>query len=269
VYEIVSQEGETMMKRVNITVVCLFVLSMLVVPRAFALGIEVGVGYWKQEPSGTLSYQAVSPTDTLDLKNDLNLGDKSRPYFRVKAELPIFLPNIYFLATPMSFEGTGTLTRSFTYGGQTFTAGALINSKLKMDHYDLTLYYSIPLLKTATLRTLNIDLGLNGRKIDFEATLTQPTTGVSSTKDRTFYVPMLYAAIQFSPVKAFSIEAEGRGAAYGSNHYYDFSGSLKIKPFGPLYISGGYRSETLKIDESDVKADVKFQGPFVEAGLSF
>jgi len=259
------------MKRVNFFVVCVFVLSMIVVPcRAFAfLGIEAGVGYWKQSPSGTLSYQAVSASDTLNLKNDLNLGDKSRPFFRFKAELPAFLPNIYFLATPMSFEGTGTITRSFTYGGQTFTAGAPINSTLKMDHYDLALYYSIPLLKTATLRTLNIDLGLDGRKIDFEATLNQPTAGVASTKNRTLYVPMIFAAVQFRPLSAFSIEAEGRGAAYGSNHYYDVSGSLKIKPFGPLYVSGGYRSEKLKINESDVKTDTTFDGPFLEAGLSF
>jgi hypothetical protein len=80
---------------------------------------------------------------------------------------------------------------------------------------------------------------------------------------------MVYAAIQFRPFKFIGIEGEVRGIAYSSNHYYDLIGRLKIKPFWPIFIAGGYRYEDFKIDEWDVRATLKFQGPFLEAGIEF
>lgn len=253
------------MKRAHFYLALLFALSLAIVPcRAFAFfGLEVGVGSWKQSPSGTLSYKPLTAADTLDLKNDMNFDDKSQVFGRAKLELPLFLPNIYAMATPMSFEGTGT--RSVHYGGQLFSGS--YNTKLKLDHYDLALYYPIPLLKTATLGKLNVELGLNGRQINFEGTLSSGATVASKTL--TIYVPMVYVGVQVKPVSSFSIEAELRGITYGSSHYYDYLGRLKILPIGPLFIGAGYRAEQVKIDQSDVKADVKFNGPFVEAGLSF
>ena len=257
------------MKRTQVYLVCLFVLAMLVVPyRAFAFfGLEVGVGGWKQSPSGTLDYKGISGADKLDLENDLKYDDENRLLVRVKAELPLILPNIYLMATPMSFEGTGSKNVNFNYGGQTFNANVPFESKLKLDHYDLALFYPIPLLKTATAGKLNVELGLNARKIDFEGTITQGAQ--TASKKLTLYVPMIYAGVQIKPVSLLSIEAEVRGIAYSDNSYYDYIGRIKIKPIPMVFIAGGYRSETIKIDESDVDVDMEFKGPFVEAGLSF
>ncbi len=110
------------MKSIRSYVVYLFLLAMLVVPyRAFAfIGLDAGVGYWRQTPSGTLAYKGTTANDTLDLKDDLNLDSKNRPFVRIKAELPLILPNIYAMYTPMSFDGTGKKTQSFTYGDVTF-----------------------------------------------------------------------------------------------------------------------------------------------------
>ncbi len=102
------------MKSIRGYVVYLFVLAMLVVPyRAFAfIGLDAGVGYWRQTPSGALSYKETSPNDSLDLKDDLNFDNKNRPFVRIKAELPLILPNIYAMYTPMSFDGTGRTTKT-------------------------------------------------------------------------------------------------------------------------------------------------------------
>jgi len=252
-------------------VLCLFVLSLLMVPfSAFAMGLEVGAGYWRQTPSGTLAYDKSGlPGTSIDLKNDMDFDSKNKPFARVKVELPLFLPNIYFMATPMEFKGTGSKNANFTYGGQNFTQNVPFDSKLKLDHYDLAFYYPLPFLNTATLGVLNVELGLNARIIEFEGTINQPTTGATASKKLTIPVPMVYAGIQVKPIKTFSVEAEGRGVSYGANHYYDIIGRLKVKPVGPLFIAGGYRYESIKIDQSDVKADIKFAGPFVEAGVQF
>ena len=119
----------------------------------------------------------------------------------------------------------------------------------------------------ATLGKLNIDLGLNARKIDFEGTIN--STGQSASKTLSIYVPMIFAAVQVKPIDAFSIEAEVRGIAYSNSHYYDYIGRLRVNPIPLVFIAAGYRAETIKIDQSDVKADIKFGGPFVEAGLHF
>jgi len=259
------------MKKHSALALFLVSLAVIMAPSpAFAfLGLEAGVGYWQQTPSGTLDYKGTTLTDNLDLKNDLNYTKKSNPFVRIKAELPLILPNIYLMATPMSFDGTGTKNASFSYGGQTFNANTAIQSKLKLDHYDLALFYPIPLLKTATLGKLNAELGLNVRKIDFQGTISQDTLSLTASKSLSLYVPMIYVGVQVKPIDLFSVEIEGRGIAYGANHYYDYMGKLKIMPAGPLYIAGGYRAETIKIDQSDVKCDIKFSGPFIEAGLFF
>jgi len=259
------------MKKAQWYLACLFILSLIAVPyQAFAfIGLDAGVGYWSQTPSGTLSYKATTAADTINLKDDLGLKKESKPYVRIKAELPLILPNLYFVATPMSFEGTGSKAINFTYGGQPFNLNVPIQSKIKLDHYDLALFYPIPLLKTATVGVLNAELGLNIRMIDFEGTISQETLNRTESKSMSLYVPMIYAGIQVTPISLFSIEAEIRGIAYGENHYYDYTGRLKVMPIPILYIAGGYRAESLKIDASDVKADIKFGGPFVEVGVSF
>ena len=47
------------------------------------------------------------------------------------------------------------------------------------------------------------------------------------------------------------------------------SGRLKIKPFGPVFVAGGYRYDSAKIDYQDIDIDAEFEGPFAEVGLDF
>jgi outer membrane protein len=259
------------MKKIQIYVACLFVLSMLVVPcSAFAFfGVDIGAGYWQQNPSGNFSYQALSPSDQLDLQNDLYYDKQNKPFFRAKVELPLILPNIYFMATPMKFDGSGPISRTINFGGESFPANVSIDSTLKLDHYDLALYYPLPFLKTATAGILSVELGLDARMFDFEGSLSEPASNLTASDKQTFYIPMLYAAIIVKPIDLLSIELEARASSYGSNHYYDYIGRLRINPIPLIFIGGGYRAEEVKVDESDVLADIKFKGPFVEAGFSF
>ena len=221
-----------------------------------------------------MAYKGTTANDTLDLKDDLNLDSKNRPFVRIKAELPLILPNIYAMYSPMSFDGTGRKTQSFTYGDVHFDAGTTLESKIKLDHYDVALFYPIPVLKTATAGVLNVELGLNAKIINFEGKITGNAAGIRNTSSisKTLPIPMIYVGIQVKPISMLSIEAEVRGIAIGASHFYDYMGRLKIMPIGPLYISAGYRAEQIKIASnqvSDVNADIKFGGPFIEVGLGF
>lgn len=244
---------------------CALIMAAAIIPEAaFAIGLEAAVGAWSQSPGGDIAYKG----ESLSLKNDLKYGDEVKPYGRVKLELPI-LPNIYLMATPMEFKADGSKSIPFQFGNSTFNASVPFTSKVKLDQYDIGLYYGIPLLKTATAGVLNVDLGVNARIIDFQSEINQTSTGVHDSKSLTVPVPMLYAGIQVKPIKMVSAEAEFRGIAYGQNHYYDIIGRAKVNVFGPAFVAAGYRYEKLKIDQSDVKTSVNFGGPFGEVGVEF
>ncbi len=250
------------------------VLFLLTAPvSAYAIGAEVAIGGWGQGPSGSLGYNAA---DTLDLEGDFNYDRETRVFGRVKVDMPLIIPNIYLVATPMAFEGKGSKDSSFTFGDETFSGSAQFDSKITLDHYDIALYYGIPFLKTATLGKLNVELGINARILDFSAEVTgQNTLGTAATDSTsmTIPVPMIYIGAQVNPIKFVSLEVEGRGIAYNDNSYYDFTGRVKVKPLGvPLlkpFIAVGWRQETINIDVDDVKADLKFGGPFAEIGVEF
>ncbi|MBM4137522.1 MAG: TIGR04219 family outer membrane beta-barrel protein [Nitrospira sp.] len=252
----------------------LIVLLLLITPAvASAIGFEAALGGWNQDPSGYVSYKPLDLTrDKLDIDNDLRYDKKTKIFGRLKIDMPLILPNIYLMATPVRFEGDGQINREFHFGGETFTINEKFTSKVQLDHYDIAFYYGIPFLKTATLGMLNAEVGLNARIIDFKAEVIHKNTNISASKSSTIPVPMIYVGAQFKPVSFLAIEAEARGITYSSNHYYDLIGRVKIpinliaiKPF----IAAGYRYEDAKIDHSDILSEIKIKGPFIEAGVTF
>ncbi len=242
----------------------IFLLLFLLTPQfASAIGFEAAVGIWNQDPSGDIRYKG----ETLSLGNDLKYSSEVRFFGRAKIDMPLLIPNIYLMATPMKFEGTGSKSASFTFGDRTFTGNTNFTSSLQLDHYDIALYYGLPFVKTATLNKLNVDAGLNVRFIDLKAEVKQDA--IQESKGLTIPLPMVYVGAQFKPVDKLSLEAEVRGIAIGSNHFYDLIGRVKYKVIGPAFIAAGYRYEDIKIDKSDVKASLTFSGPFAEAGVEF
>jgi len=234
-----------------------------------AMGLEMAVSAWRQSPQGDISYKKLNISDTVDLERDLRYDDENRIMGRLKLNTPPLIPNIYLMATQMEFDGVGKKTVNFKFGDVQFSADQYFYSKLRLHHYDIALFFGIPLLKTATLKRLNIELGLNARIIDLKAEIQQFYTGLRESKSYTLPIPMVYVAAQITPVKNIVLEAEARGITYSNDHMYDVIGRLKLKTFGPIFISGGYRYEDIDIDEKDVKADVTFKGPFLETGIQF
>ena len=165
------------------------------------------MGMWRQDPSGDIGYKG----ESLSLENELKYDAKSKVFGRVKIDMPLVIPNIYLMATPVKFEGDGSKNTSFTFGDKTFAANVPFSSRLKLDHYDVALYYGIPFLKTATLGKFNLEAGLNARIFDLKAEINQPSTGISESKSLTLPVPMLYLGAQLKPIKYLSLEARGSG----------------------------------------------------------
>jgi outer membrane protein len=235
---------------------------------AGAFGAEVAIGGWRQNPSGTLGYKVLDDGDILDLEEDLDYGEETRLSARLSIDMPLFLPNIYLMATPMEFSATGQKEAGFNFGDIHFDPGQFY-SETKLDNLDVALYYGIPLLEMATFEKLNVDLGINVRIYDYELSVRQESSGLSESESGVLPIPMVFLAVQFSPIEELSFQAEGRGISYSGNDLYSLIGRVKVNIVGPLFAAGGYRYEKLKLDEEDVLADVEFSGPFLEVGFSF
>ncbi len=235
--------------------------------QAWALGLEAAVNVWDQKMEGDFSYQGLGGQDRIDLDREAGYDRERRIGGRVKIDLPV-LPNVYVLATPMEFSGTGIKASDFSFGGRTFSADVPFTSKLSLNHYDLGLYYGFPLLKTATLNTLNLDFGVEVRRLEVKADLVQEFTGELASVDETYYFPMGFLALQVQLLKKLALEAEIRGIAYSGNHFYDLIGRVKYG-LGPVFLAGGWRYEEIELDESNIRASLNVGGPYAELGLSF
>lgn len=253
-----------MRTRTAVLLLCAFLLAAFPAT-SHAIGFELAIGGWQQGPAGEFSYQG----ETLDLEDDNNYEDSWQVFGRLKLDMPMFLPNVYLMATPMEFDGTGSKDIDFRFGDRTFTSDVDYYSDLKLSHYDVALYYGLPFLDTATAGVLNVELGLNARIIDFSAEVRQDDTGIEESKAMTLPVPMVYLGARVRPVEWLGLEVEARGITYGGNHYYDLIGRVKATPIKPAFVAGGWRHEDIKIDEEDVLVEVTFSGPFIEAGVEF
>lgn len=250
-------------KKGLLTLVC---ISIFLLPGASsAAGIEVALGGWSQDPNGDISYKG----DSLSLDRDLGYGGKTRFFGRAKIETPLFFPNVYLMATPMKFEGTGSLNIPFVFGNQTFNAKIPFSSTFRLDHYDVALYYGLPFIKTATAGKLNIDAGIDIRILDLSTSLAQSTLNIRESKNFMQPIPMVYVGAQLKPAAKLSLEAEIRAIAFNSNHFYDLIGRVKYKVIGPAFVSAGYRHESFALSSEGVKADERFGGPFAEVGVEF
>jgi hypothetical protein len=116
-----------------IPIICLFLV--LISRQSGAVGLEAAIGISYQDFQGGLGYKG----NSLDLNNDLRFDRAAQFFGRVKIEMPLIIPNLYLLSTPLRFDGTATQNVSFRFGDQTFSAGIPFSSMLKLDHYDLAL----------------------------------------------------------------------------------------------------------------------------------
>jgi outer membrane protein len=245
----------------------------------FLIDFEASVGAIQQKPSGYVSYKAGSNADNIDVKNDVHLGDKTNPWVKLKLEHPIpLIPNIKLAYMPMKFDGSGNVTRNINWGGHTYQANANFNLSVKLDRFDTTLYYNLPFINTATAGKLDVELGLNVRTMMFEGKLDGTATGnqkVSESKSITLPIPMGHLAAEIKPINQVSLLGELNYIGYNKNAYYDYIAGLRLNPHGlistPLkpFIEVGYRYEKLKLDEKDVKTDLKIKGGYALVGVRF
>jgi len=243
------------------------------------IDFEASIGVIQQKPRGYVSYEPQSDADKIDVKNDAHLGDKTKPWVKLKLEhsIPV-IPNIKLAYMPMKFDGSGNVTRTIKWGDNTYDLNAGFNLSVKLDRVDTTLYYNLPFIKNAAAGKLDVELGLNVRTIMFDGKLSGTTTGggsVTESKSITLPIPMGHLAVEVRPINQVSLVGEINYISYSKNTYYDYAVGLRLNSHGFVqttlkpFVEVGYRHEKLKLDEESVKADLKVKGLYALVGVRF
>ncbi len=237
---------------------------------------DLSVGVMNHSPSGYIQYPT-GTGDTVDLEDTLGLESKVKPFARAKIEIPI-VPNLYLQYIPMSFEGTGRYSTTLTFGDVDFQANVDLDTYVKVDHYDVGLYYNLPLVGAATAGLLDPEVGINVRILDLEGRVTGTESGTGLTRtesvSETVPVPMGYVSLGVNlPVVSFI--GELRGITYSGSYYYDLTAEVRAKPLSipalaGVFVGAGYRYEVLKLDDvGDLTAEIKVSSLFANVGVSF
>lgn len=241
--------------------ICLLTCLVIPVSSYSLVEIEGAAGIWLSSPSGDFNYKA---DKQYDIEDSFGFEDEIFPLLRLKIELPL-IPNIYLMTTPMKFEGKAD--EAFQFDGESFTANA--DTELSFHQYDLGLYYGIPFLGLASLDKIHVDAGLNLRLIDMDAKMTAEDNSFSKDESTLVPVPLLYLAADISPVDLLVIEAELRALPVKDFEIVSAIARLKVKVPGPVFVSCGYRHESVAVDHNDFDFEIQFSGPFAEAGFTF
>ena len=237
---------------------------------------EFSVGAMSHDPSGYVEYPTGSGTRA-DLEETLGLDKKTKPFARAKVELPI-VPNLYLQYIPMKFEGTGRYSTTLRFGDVTYDANVDLDTSVKLDHYDIGLYYNVPLIGMATAGLIDPEIGINVRILDFEGTITgrESGTGITKTESKSekIPVPMGYVGLSLN-LPFVSLIGELRGITYSGSKYYDITAEARLKPISipgmaSFFVGAGYRYERLELDDvGDVTADIKIKSLFANVGVAF
>lgn len=261
------------MKKTGLLLITVVLLLIPVQSRAI---FEIAAGAWDQNIGGDLYYNLYDTApDEADITRDLGLADDIRGVGYLKLELPV-LPSLYLGITPMEFKGTGERNRPLTFGDYTFLANHPLESRMRLNHFDIGLYYSLSFPDMASMKNVKVDLGLNLRTAELDVSVTGVVAiaegGVRQqreSEDYTLPLPMLYGAIQITPVERVSVEFEGRGVSLSSDHLISLLGKIKLRTRGALFFAVGYRYDDIRLDEDELNVDCTVRGLFCETGLEF
>ena len=248
------------MKKLNLSIL----FSLLFIPGIAAAEIVIINGNsWDYEISGDIRDDS-SVLSQIDLKNDLNLKDNDDTFLVAYIEHPIpLIPNLRIGTTSLTFNGSGTATKSFTYNGTVYTVSDNINSQLVLDHTEVALYWSI------LDNIVGFDLGLNAKFFDGKVNLTSAAGNVNEVFNET--VPLLYAALQFELPYGLKLSGDMSYISFDGSSFTDSVIKLSYTSDYNLGVDIGYRS--IVIDYEDTTAnefvDIDISGTFIGVHLAF
>lgn len=215
------------------------------------LDAELGAAIWGVAPSGKTGTSL-----GIDLEEELGLNREASGFVWAMVD-PLLLPRMKLSYSSITADGNGKTIEAAKFGKTIFAAGDNVSGTLNMEQID------------ASIAVQPIDLGINfgiGIKLKFlDAEVEVKGASGHEVMDFSAPVPMLYANAGLTlPMTGLSAQAEAAGIAFNGSHMVDAQVGVRYQFMPSLHIEGGYRYESLKLDDvSDMTIDASMGGPYL------
>ncbi|WP_144821982.1 TIGR04219 family outer membrane beta-barrel protein [Marinobacter piscensis] len=233
-----------------------FLILAAPLAQADILGLGASVSYWDSDLSGNVA----KDSNSVDVDDELRLDNDGNANAGLYLEHPVpLLPNVALSYTKIQQSGRGQLSQQ--YDG---VDPGTVYSELDLEQLDLTLYYEV------LDNWVNLDLGLTVRDFSGELRMQSRTNSTQSSRTEADAVlPLGYISARFDlPFTGASVGAGGNFISYSGDSMRDFNvyGQYRISV---LQLRAGYRQIAVDYEDGDDVFDVKLDGPFVSAGVTF
>jgi hypothetical protein len=247
-------------------VIALLVLmtGVLMSSRASAV-VDVEGRYWFSTLDSTVQVTTGSIIGTeLDFIDDLGISDKEN-FLEGRIILEFGNHSLRYGYIPLKWDETSTLSRTVTFGGQSYTVGTSVESELKSDYHRLGYQYNV-------IDVMDNHLGVifELKYFDTRASLKATSLGFDEAEAIKAPIPTVGLAAGVSLPFLFSIEGEITGISFGKDIYmYDAEAVVNLKPLPFIDLSGGYRVMKFHVEDKDDFAELTLSGPFLMLRADF
>src|SRR5690554_6881031 len=227
----------------------------------FTVGAKASI--WDAKPTGQIDDNASVESDGLNFKSEN--GKQLSVFF----EHPVpFIPNVKLKRTDLDMDGSGTLSKTINFAGETYNANTAVDSSIDLSHTDATLYWGLPL----PLPYIDIDFGLTARMFDGDVSVA--ASNQSESVDLDITLPMAYGAVKVGSPFGIYATADVNWIGFGDNKMTDLSAAVGYElpiPIVDVGVEVGYRGINLQTDRKDVDvaADLDTKGMFYGVSVAF
>jgi outer membrane protein len=229
------------------------------------LGLYIGGHVWANQADGSFGQG-----DNNQASFDFN--DETQGSFFVALEHPIpLIPNIKIASTTLDTVGSGTISGSFTFEGETYNANSVLDTTFDASYVDYTLYYEL-----FDNDLLTFDFGITARDLDSHVKVVDSTdANLNSDLSASGFIPLVYVnTIIGLPFTGFNVFAEANFLSYDDNTIYDYQVGVSYELLDNLAVdldlTLGYRAVKLELDDiDDFYSDLEFKGVFAGAIVHF
>jgi hypothetical protein len=242
---------------------CISTLVLILVFAASGQALEFGVRGYYWYPSLQTSDVRLDSGGTqgteFNFKDDFDISNKGIP--SVEAFAGVGNHHFSLMYSQVKYSGTASNLPNTTFGGKTYSGS--VSGDLNFTMLDADYQYDLLNLKNI-LAGFAVGPILKVKYLEGEAKLSNAAQGETS---QTFRLPVPMVGVGANVgILANLLEARAKvtGMGYSGNYIYEGLADISVTPFPFVDIHGGYKVMGVKVDnQSDVTANVRFQGPFV------
>ena len=229
-------------------------------------GLQLGGQYWEMKPSGNLSVGRDGRAGTrVDVGNDLGFRSEENV---LGFDLVLGAGNEIALSyLDAELSANSRFSKPVEFGGTSFPTTTRIHSELEAKLLRLAYRYQSG---SHGFRG-GFLAGIQRASVDAEVTSAR---GGSGSGDASATAPVVGINFRIDPSSLFRIDAGIIGGVWDWDDtdiaFWDATVSLRVN-IRPFMIGIGYRQISMDAEDGGlpIEADIRFKGPFLEAGLLF